>query len=178
MLKVEKMVVKLLIWELFGKKYLCFMLLLWFLFFVIMFCFYFISLWIFVLLKEVGMIMEESINVGMMILFGGVVGLLVYGLIVSCWFVCSVLMLFIVVFLIVIVVFIFLSVNFVIVMVFGVVVGVLINGCISGLYIINLVIYDVDICNIGVGWVIGVGCVGLVFVLMVVGILFDLGWGK
>ena len=69
--------VKLPITALFSQKYLRSTLLLWLSFFAIMFCFYFISSWTPALLKEAGMTMEESINVGMMISLGGAVGSLV-----------------------------------------------------------------------------------------------------
>ena len=176
--KAEKIAVKLPFWGLFGKKYLRSTLLLWLSFFAIMFCFYFISSWTPALLKEAGMTMEESINVGMMISLGGAAGSLVYGLIASRWSARSVLMLFTVASSIAIVVFILSSANLAIAMVLGVVVGALINGCISGLYTINPATYDADIRNTGVGWAIGAGRAGSVLAPTVAGILLDSGWEK
>ncbi len=170
--------VKLPITALFSQKYLRSTLLLWLSFFAIMFCFYFISSWTPALLKEAGMTMEESINVGMMISLGGAVGSLVYGLIASRWSARSVLMLFTVASSIAIVVFILSSANLAIAMVLGVVVGALINGCISGLYTINPATYDADIRNTGVGWAIGAGRAGSVLAPTVAGILLDSGWEK
>lgn len=176
--KAEKAAVKLPVAELFGKKYLRSTLLLWLSFFAIMFCFYFISSWTPALLKEAGMTVEESINVGMMISLGGAAGSLVYGLIASRWSACSVLMLFTVASSIAIVVFILSSQNLAIAMVLGVVVGALINGCISGLYTINPATYDADIRNTGVGWAIGAGRAGSVLAPTVAGMLLDSGWEK
>ena len=176
--KAEKAAVKLPVAELFSKKYLRSTLLLWLSFFAIMFCFYFISSWTPALLKEAGMTMEESINVGMMISLGGAAGSLVYGLIASRWSARSVLMLFTVASSIAIVVFILSSANLAIAMVLGVVVGALINGCISGLYTINPATYDADIRNTGVGWAIGAGRAGSVLAPTVAGILLDSGWEK
>ena len=176
--KAEKAAVKLPVAELFSKKYLRSTLLLWLSFFAIMFCFYFISSWTPALLKEAGMTMEESINVGMMISLGGAAGSLVYGLIASRWSARSVLMLFTVASSIAIVVFILSSANLAIAMVLGVVVGALINGCISGLYTINPATYDADIRNTGVGWAIGAGRAGSVLAPTVAGMLLDSGWEK
>lgn len=176
--KAEKVAVKLPVAELFGKKYLRSTLLLWLSFFAIMFCFYFISSWTPALLKEAGMTVEESINVGMMISLGGAAGSLVYGLVASRWSARSVLMLFTVLSSIAIVVFILSSQNLAIAMVLGVVVGALINGCISGLYTINPATYDADIRNTGVGWAIGAGRAGSVLAPTVAGALLDSGWDK
>ena len=176
--KAEKAAVKLPVAELFGKKYLRSTLLLWLSFFAIMFCFYFISSWTPALLKEAGMTVEESINVGMMISLGGAAGSLVYGLIASRWSARSVLMLFTIASSIAIVVFILSSQNLAIAMVLGVVVGALINGCISGLYTINPATYDADIRNTGVGWAIGAGRAGSVLAPTVAGMLLDAGWEK
>lgn len=170
--------VKLPISQLFSEKYLRSTLLLWLSFFAIMFCFYFISSWTPALLKEAGMSVEESINVGMMISLGGAAGSLLYGLIASRWSARGVLMFFTVASSVVIVVFILSSANLALAMVLGVVVGALINGCISGLYTINPATYDADIRNTGVGWAIGAGRAGSVLAPTVAGMLLDAGWEK
>ena len=169
---------KLPISALFGSKYLRSTLLLWLSFFAIMFCFYFISSWTPALLKEAGMTVEESINVGMMISLGGAAGSLLYGLIASRWAARNVLILFTVKSALAIVLFILLSHNLAVAMVLGVVVGALINGCISGLYTINPATYDADIRNTGVGWAIGAGRAGSVLAPTVAGMLLDAGWEK
>lgn len=170
--------VKLPISQLFSEKYLRSTLLLWLSFFAIMFCFYFISSWTPALLKEAGMSVEESINVGMMISLGGAAGSLLYGLIASRWSARGVLMFFTVASSAAIVVFILSSANLALAMVLGVVVGALINGCISGLYTINPATYDADIRNTGVGWAIGAGRAGSVLAPTVAGMLLDAGWEK
>ena len=170
--------VKLSISQLFSKKYLRSTLLLWLSFFAIMFCFYFISSWTPALLKEAGMSVEESINVGMMISLGGAAGSLLYGLIASRWSARGVLMFFTVASSAAIVIFILSSANLALAMVLGVVVGALINGCISGLYTINPATYDADIRNTGVGWAIGAGRAGSVLAPTVAGMLLDAGWEK
>lgn len=169
---------KLPISQLFNQKYLRSTLLLWLSFFAIMFCFYFISSWTPALLKEAGMTIEESINVGMMISLGGAAGSLLYGLIASRWSARVVLMCFTVASSVAIVVFILSSANLGIAMALGVVVGALVNGCISGLYTINPATYDADIRNTGVGWAIGAGRAGSVLAPTVAGMLLDAGWEK
>lgn len=169
---------KLPISQLFSQKYLRSTLLLWLSFFAIMFCFYFISSWTPALLKEAGMTVEESINVGMMISLGGAAGSLLYGLIASRWSARAVLMCFTVASSAAIVVFILSSANLGVAMALGVVVGALVNGCISGLYTINPATYDADIRNTGVGWAIGAGRAGSVLAPTVAGILLDAGWEK
>ncbi|QIW15549.1 MFS transporter [Pasteurellaceae bacterium RH1A] len=176
--QVQNTQAKLPISQLFGEKYLRATLLLWLSFFAIMFCFYFISSWTPALLKEAGMTVEESINVGMMISLGGAGGSLVYGLIASRWSAKSVLMLFTVASSAAIVVFILSANNLGVAMILGVVVGALINGCISGLYTINPATYDADIRNTGVGWAIGAGRAGSVLAPTVAGMLLDSGWEK
>ena len=175
---VESAATKLPISQLFGKKYLRATLLLWLSFFAIMFCFYFSSSWTPALLKEAGMTVEESINVGMMISLGGAAGSLLYGLIASRWSARSVLMYFTVASSAAIVVFILCSANLGLAMILGIIVGALINGCISGLYTINPATYDADIRNTGVGWAIGAGRAGSVLAPTVAGMLLDSGWEK
>ncbi|WP_150539251.1 MFS transporter [Actinobacillus vicugnae] len=176
--KVEVIKAKLPISQLFNAKYRRSTLLLWLSFFAIMFSFYFISSWTPALLKEAGMTVEDSINVGMAISIGGAGGSLIYGLIASRWSARAVLMLFTVLSAIAIVVFILSSSALAIAMAMGVVVGALINGCISGLYTINPATYDADIRNTGVGWAIGAGRAGSILAPTVSGMLLDAGLEK
>lgn len=164
--------------QLFGEKYLRSTLLLWLSFFAIMFCFYFISSWTPALLKEAGMSIEESINVGMAISLGGAIGSIIYGLLASRWGARRVLILFTVAAALAIVIFISSSANLGVAMALGVLVGALINGCISGLYTINPATYDADVRNTGVGWAIGAGRAGSVLAPIVAGALLDAGWEK
>ena len=176
--KVEALKTKLPISQLFNDKYRRSTLLLWLSFFAIMFSFYFISSWTPALLKEAGMTVEDSINVGMAISIGGAGGSLIYGLIASRWQARAVLMLFTVLSAIAIVVFILSSSALGVAMTMGVVVGALVNGCISGLYTINPATYDADIRNTGVGWAIGAGRAGSILAPTVAGILLDGGLAK
>ncbi|UKH29033.1 MFS transporter [Actinobacillus pleuropneumoniae] len=176
--KVEAVKTKLPISQLFNDKYCRSTLLLWLSFFAIMFSFYFISSWTPALLKEAGMTVEDSINVGMAISIGGAGGSLIYGLIASRWQARAVLMLFTVLSAIAIVVFILSSSALGVAMAMGVVVGALVNGCISGLYTINPATYDADIRNTGVGWAIGAGRAGSILAPTVAGILLDGGLAK
>ncbi|WGE55116.1 MFS transporter [Actinobacillus equuli subsp. equuli] len=176
--KVEAVKTKLPISQLFSDKYRRSTLLLWLSFFAIMFSFYFISSWTPALLKEAGMTVEDSINVGMAISIGGAGGSLIYGLIASRWQARMVLMLFTVLSAIAIVVFILSSSALGVAMAMGVVVGALVNGCISGLYTINPATYDADIRNTGVGWAIGAGRAGSILAPTVAGMLLDGGLAK
>ncbi|MBD4685426.1 MFS transporter, partial [Xanthomonas citri pv. citri] len=134
--------------------------------------------WTPALLKEAGMTVEDSINVGMAISIGGAGGSLIYGLIASRWQARAVLMLCTVLSAIAIVVFILSSSALGVAMAMGVVVGALVNGCISGLYTINPATYDADIRNTGVGWAIGAGRAGSILAPTVAGILLDGGLAK
>ncbi|EFX92489.1 putative transport protein [Actinobacillus ureae] len=176
--KVEAVKAKLPISQLFSDKYRRSTLLLWLSFFAIMFSFYFISSWTPALLKEAGMTVEDSINVGMAISIGGTGGSLIYGLISSRWQARAVLMLFTVLSAIAIVVFILSSSALGVAMAMGVVVGALVNGCISGLYTINPATYDANIRNTGVGWAIGAGRAGSILAPTVAGMLLDGGLAK
>ncbi|WGE87654.1 MFS transporter [Actinobacillus equuli subsp. haemolyticus] len=176
--KVEAVKTKLPISQLFNDKYRRSTLLLWLSFFAIMFSFYFISSWTPALLKEAGMTVEDSINVGMAISIGGAGGSLIYGLIAGRWQARMVLMLFTVLSAIAIVVFILSSSALGVAMAMGVVVGALVNGCISGLYTINPATYDADIRNTGVGRAIGAGRLGSILAPTVAGMLLDGGLAK
>lgn len=164
--------------QLFGEKYLRATLLLWGAFFAIMFSFYFITSWTPALLKDAGMTVEESIQVGMMISFGGAGGSLIYGVLASRWSARATLIAFTVASSVAIVIFIFSSLSLNVAMVMGIVVGALVNGCISGLYTINPATYDADIRNTGVGWAIGAGRTGSVLAPTVAGMLLDGGLEK
>lgn len=177
-MKVEAGKTKLPISQLFNNTYRRSTLLLWLSFFAIMFSFYFISSWTPALLKEAGMTVEDSINVGMAISLGGAGGSLIYGLIASRWSARAVLMLFTVLSAMAIVVFILSSSTLGVAIAMGVVVGALVNGCISGLYTINPATYDADIRNTGVGWAIGAGRAGSILAPTVSGMLLDAGLEK
>lgn len=164
--------------QLFNERYLRPTLLLWVAFFAIMFNFYLISSWTPALLKEAGMSVEESINVGMAISLGGAGGSLLFGLIASRWAAKSVLILFTVLSAVAIVLFILSSTTLSLAMLMGVLVGALVNGCISGLYTINPATYEADIRNTGVGWAIGSGRAGSILAPTVAGVLLDAGWQK
>lgn len=169
---------KLPISQLFGEKYLRPTLLLWTAFFAIMFSFYFIASWTPALLKEAGMTVEESINVGMMISLGGAAGSLVYGLLASRWAARTTLIFFTIISAVAIVAFILSIHSLAVAMLMGVVVGALVNGCISGLYTINPATYDADVRSTGVGWAIGAGRAGSILAPTIAGMLLDNGLDK
>lgn len=169
---------KLPISRLFSQQYLRPTLLLWTAFFTIMFSFYFIASWTPALLKEAGMTVEQSIQVGMMISLGGAGGSLLYGLLATRWAARSVLIFFTIISAAAIVAFILSIDSLAVAMLMGVVVGALVNGCISGLYTINPATYDSEIRSTGVGWAIGAGRAGSILAPTVAGMLLDGGLSK
>lgn len=162
--------------ELFSPNYLKITLLIWAAFFTIMFSFYFISSWTPALLEQAGMSKNESVSVGMMLSLGGTCGALTFGLFASRWTARHILIVFGVLASLAIVGFVFSlqSVGFAFVL--GILIGSLINGCISGLYILNPSLYQAEIRSTGVGFSIGVGRFGAIFAPIFAGHLLDAGW--
>ncbi|AAP95729.1 MFS transporter [[Haemophilus] ducreyi] len=163
---------------LFSKQYLRATLVLWSAFFAIMFSFYFINSWTPALLKEAGMSMQASVNIGLMISLGGAFGSLLYGLIASRWAAKSVLMLFSVLSAIAIILFTYYANHLSIAMIIGIIVGVFVNGCVSGLYAITPMTYAANIRSTGVGCAISAGRIGSILAPTIAGILLDGGLAK
>lgn len=164
--------------QLFSPPLIKATLLLWFVFFTIMFAFYFINFWTPTLLKEAGMTAQQSITVGIMISAGTVCGATSYGFFAIRWRASQVLMLFTLMAAITMIGFILLSEQLIFAIVIGVVLGFLINGCISGIYMLNTLIYPTKIRATGVGWAVGIGRMGAIIAPILAGALLDLGWQK
>ncbi|KGQ70091.1 MFS transporter [Chelonobacter oris] len=162
--------------ELFSPNYLKITLLVWAAFFTIMFSFYFISSWTPALLEQAGMSKNESISVGMMLSLGGTCGALTFGFFASRWTARHILMVFGVLASIAIVGFVFSLQSIGFAFVLGILIGSLINGCISGLYILNPSLYQAEIRSTGVGFSIGIGRFGAIFAPILAGHLLEAGW--
>ncbi|MDG6894968.1 MFS transporter [Volucribacter amazonae] len=164
--------------QLFSPTFLKATLLLWFIFFSIMFAFYFVNFWTPTLLKEAGMTAQQSISVGIMISAGTVCGATSYGFFAIRWRANYVLMAFTLLAAMTMILFIMLSAQLALAMLIGVVLGFLINGCISGIYLLNTLIYPAKIRATGVGWAVGIGRMGAIIAPILAGALLDLGWQK
>lgn len=167
-----------LISQLFSTALLRSTLLLWLIFFSIMFAFYFVNFWTPTLLKEAGMTNEQSISVGIMISAGTVCGATSYGFFAIRWAARNVLMVFTLMAAIIMLIFIAMSSKLAFAMGIGVILGFLINGCISGIYMLNTLIYPAHIRGTGVGWAVGIGRLGAIIAPILAGWLLDLGWQR
>lgn len=164
--------------QLFSPQIIRETLMLWTTFFAIMFAFYFVNFWTPTLLKENGMSDEQSITVGLMISIGTVCGAASYGFFAIRWSARSVLAAFMLLSSLVMILFV-LSINYLsLAMVVGVNLGFLINGCISGVYMLNTLIYPSNIRSTGVGWAVGIGRIGAIIAPPLAGWLLDLGCQK
>lgn len=164
--------------QLFSPHFLRATLLLWFIFFSIMFAFYFVNFWTPALLKEAGMSNEQSISVGIMISAGTVCGATSYGFFAIRWAARNVLIAFAALAAITMIAFILIANQLFLAMGIGVILGFLINGCISGIYMLNTLIYPAHIRATGVGWAVGIGRIGAILAPMLAGWLLDLGWQR
>ena len=164
--------------QLFTTKYRRSTLLIWVAFVCIMFSFYFVSSWTPALLEQAGMSKTQSQAVGMMLAFGGTVGSLLFGALVSRWPARGMLVLFCLASSVAIWLFVGHSGALMTAIALGVLVGALMNGCITGLYTINPTLFDADVRSTGVGSGIGIGRLGAIASPLVAGILLDHGWMK
>ncbi|MFC0323579.1 MFS transporter [Gallibacterium melopsittaci] len=76
------------------------------------------------------------------------------------------------------IIFILSSTKLLLAMAIGVILGFLINGCISGIYMLNTLIYPTYIRGTGVGWAVGIGRTGAILAPILAGLLLDLGWQR
>lgn len=150
----------------------------WGAFVAVMFSYYFVSSWTPALLKEAGMSLEQSVSVGMMISLGGTLGSLAFGALASRWSARNVLMAFGLGSAIIASIFIALAAHLWLAIIAGIWIGFLMNGCISGLYAINPILYATHIRSTGVGVAIGVGRLGAILAPTIAGALLDSGFDK
>ncbi len=163
--------------EVLNKKYRVSTLSIWCTFFIAMFCFYVVTPWTPVILKDAGMTGPQSIIVGYMITFGGVLGCLVYGLIATAIQPRILLLGIIASAMICIVGFVY-STSLMALIIFGVLIGFFLNAIISGSYSIMPTIYRTDIRNAGVGYTVGVGRIGAISAPITAGFLLQFGLDK
>ncbi|WP_218222147.1 MFS transporter [Nesterenkonia sp. Act20] len=150
-------------------------LLLWAMFFIVMFGFYFANTWTPQLLTEVGFSTEEGIFGGIMLMIGGTIGAVLYGVFASRWDVRRVQAVFAVASGVMFIVFISSTSWLPAALVAGVLLGLIINGCISGIYTIAPMTYTPRLRSTGVGVALGVGRTGAILAPIAVGALLDLG---
>lgn len=151
-------------------------LMLWAVFFIIMFGFYFANTWTPQLLTQVGFTAEEGIIGGVMLMLGGTVGAVLYGVFTARWDARKVLAVFACISAVMFVVFISSTSVYALALVTGVGLGMIINGCISGLYTLAPMTYSPRLRSTGVGAALGVGRCGAILAPIIVGSLLDVGW--
>ncbi len=163
--------------DVFSKEYRISTIAIWACFFVAMFCFYFVTPWTPVVLKDAGMKGSQSIIVGYMITFGGVLGCLVYGL-VATKIPARLLMIIIMISAVVCVLGFVYSVALSSLIFFGVFIGFWLNAIISGVYSIVPTLYRSNIRNSAIGYTVGVGRFGAICAPIVAGFLLQFGFDK
>lgn len=151
-------------------------LVLWAIFFIVMFSFYFANTWTPQLLTQVGFTAEEGILGGVMLMLGGTVGAVLYGVCTARWDARKVLAAFATVSAVMFFVFISSTNVYALAMVTGIGLGMIINGCISGLYTLAPMTYSPQLRSTGVGAALGVGRCGAILAPIIVGSLLDVGW--
>lgn len=151
-------------------------LMLWAMFFTVMFGFYFANTWTPQLLTEIGFSTEEGIFGGIMLMIGGTIGAVLYGVFASRWDVRRVQAVFALGSAVMFVVFINSTSVLGMALATGLLLGMIINGCISGLYTIAPMTYGPRLRSTGVGVALGVGRLGAILAPIIVGFLLDSGW--
>ncbi|WP_246836254.1 MFS transporter [Nesterenkonia sp. NBAIMH1] len=149
---------------------------LWAVFFIVMFAFYFANTWTPQLLTEVGFTPEEGIMGGVMLMLGGAVGAVLYGVCTATWDPRAVLAVFAALSGTMFVVFIASTNVYALALITGVGLGMIVNGCISGLYTLAPMTYSPTLRSTGVGAALGVGRCGAILAPTIVGGLLDSGW--
>lgn len=150
-------------------------LLLWAMFFIVMFGFYFANTWTPQLLTEVSFSTDEGIMGGIMLMIGGTIGAVIFGVFASRWDVRRVQAVFAICSGVMFIVFISATAWLPAALVAGVLLGMIINGCISGIYTIAPMTYAPRLRSTGVGVALGVGRTGAIIAPIAVGALLDLG---
>lgn len=149
---------------------------LWVVFFIVMFAFYFANTWTPQLLTEVGFTPEEGIMGGVMLMLGGAVGAVLYGVFTAKWDPRAVLAVFATLSGVMFIVFITSTNVYALALITGVGLGMIVNGCISGLYTLAPMTYSPKLRSTGVGAALGVGRCGAILAPIIVGTLLDAGW--
>ncbi|WP_211358978.1 MFS transporter [Nesterenkonia populi] len=161
---------------LFSSQNLRNTLFLWAVFFIVMFAFYFANTWTPQLLTEVGFTAEEGIMGGVMLMLGGAVGAVLYGVFTAKWDPRAVLAVFATLSGVMFIVFISSTNVYALALITGVGLGMIVNGCISGLYTLAPMTYSPKLRSTGVGAALGVGRCGAILAPIIVGTLLDSGW--
>lgn len=163
--------------ELFSKKNRSTTVKMWTLYFLMMASYYFVSSWTPQLLVEIGLTAEQGIYLGMVIVGGGLVGNILYGVISSRFDPRRVMLVFAVTSSILMLAFgAATSTVLVVVVVLGLALGVVISGCMAALYTLAPLSYPAQLRSTGVGMAMTVGRIGSILAPLAVGGLLDLGW--
>lgn len=163
--------------RLFEAKFKRNTLLLWASFITVMSTFYFISSWTPALLEASGLKKSDSQWVGIAILFGGVVGCLLFGVLANRLAIRQLLMIFIGLSSVSIMGFVA-SPTLTLLLMMAVVVGTMVNACIAGLYMLSPTLYPTELRSTGVGASLGIGRLGSISAPIVAGELLDMGVAK
>lgn len=130
---------------------------------------YFFLNWLLMLICDVGYLMDIVVLVVIVLQVGGVIGMFMLGWLIDCLgFVCVLVVCFLIVCVIVGLI------GYVVVVLFMLVVVVFVVGfCIvGGQLVVNVLVvmyYFIMLCVIGIGWSLGVGCIGFVIGLVIGG---------
>ncbi len=151
-------------------------LLLWLAFGLVMLGFNFASQWTPKLLEQAGLDPEQSVLGGIMLMFGGTIGSLAFGLLTTRFTPRAVLIGFSGVAAVVLVAFISSTSFPALMFVAGVAVGMLLNGCVTGIYTVTPQSYPFRLRGTGVGVALGVSRFGAILGPVLVGYLVDNGW--
>lgn len=163
--------------ELFRAKYRARTISIWVIALSVMGTFYFVTAWTPQLLTRVGMTEEQGITVGMLLLAGGVVGTLSFGLLSTKWDVRRVSSLFMVASAVLAVVFILSTQYLVGALIMGLVLGVAIGANASIYYALTPMTYPQEIRATGAGAAATVGRLATILAPIAVGYLLDAGIG-
>lgn len=163
--------------RLFEPKFKRNTLLLWLGFIAVMSTFYFISSWTPALLEASGLKKSDSQWVGIAILFGGVVGCVLFGVLANRLSIRQLLMIFVGLSSVSIVAFV-VSPTLALSLIMAVVVGTMVNACIAGLYMLSPTLYPAEFRSTGVGASLGIGRLGSISAPIVAGKLIDMGIAK
>ena len=138
--------------------------------------FNFASQWTPKLLEQAGLDPEQSVLGGIMLMFGGTIGSLAFGLLTTRFTPRAVLIGFSGVAAVVLVAFISSTSFPALMFVAGVAVGMLLNGCVTGIYTVTPQSYPFRLRGTGVGVALGVSRFGAILGPVLVGYLVDNGW--
>lgn len=160
---------------LFSSQYIAQTLLLWFSMFFILFGFYFVLGFTPKIIATSGFSNEQSIQIGMMVSLGSIIGSVILGLLTTKIGLFKSLMLFLLLSAVSMIGFVSLSSITLFMVVFAVALGMFAAGSLAGAYSTTMNIYDVNVRSTGLGVATGIGRFGGIASPIIAGYLLDQG---